>query len=148
MANSTVTTSFGALEFSYSTREELEAILETVAAEVDFIETSVGTSSPKVDRIAKEGFTGAYRFVNGKVELLTEFPDNIKAVATTLYAYYPFMASAREIKETTGIDDFEAKVINQTNNRAYFRQDGGRYGLTDAGRKYVLENIKPKLGAK
>jgi hypothetical protein len=145
MTSLVVSTSFGSVEVAYSTREELVQILGSLPGEIELVENSIGQAGAKGQRIAKEGFDSAYRFVNGKVELLAHPLSAIEAVVLTLYAYYPDMAWDKDVRASTGIEDFRSKVVTQTKNREYFRIDGDRYGLSDEGLSYVQERIKPKV---
>lgn len=147
MPSLTINTSFGAVQVSYSTREELEEILKSLSIDIELIENSIVPTQSQQGQPVKPGFESAYAFVGGKVELLIDFKDGTKSVATVLYAYYPNMATRKDIIAATGIEDFATKVVGQTNNKKYFIRDGESYGLSDAGRKYVLEKIKPKLPA-
>lgn len=141
-----INTSFGFVEISYSTREELDSILKTIPEDVQLIENTLGHIRPKLQRLPKPGFESAYRFTeDGKLELLASFPQGIKSVTLALHAYHPEMLSAKDIETITGIEGVKSKVIGQTNNKKYFRNDGDLYGLSDDGIQYVVSEILSKL---
>ena len=56
MPNLIVTTSFGSVEVTYSTREELESIVTSLPGDIEFIENAIGSLQPKSDRKPKSGF--------------------------------------------------------------------------------------------
>lgn len=146
MPEITITTNFGHYSVSFETDEELTDALQRIQEHTREVEETTRNIRPRLRRSPKPGLESAYDFTaEGHVELFHFPPEGIRSVVLTLFAYHPDMVTASEVEAVTGIDDVYNKVLRQTNNKKYFRNKDGLFGLSQEGIRYFIETVLPTL---
>jgi hypothetical protein len=145
MPEVTITTGFGNIKFAYEKTEELTAILKDLDRDISAVLQASQEWVPQPPRSSKIGYEEVYRFLpNGRVELMAATNNKLQRTTLVLFAYDPETISEDELRKSTGIADPGAQVLQQTSNKAYFRKDGARFGLSEKGLTYVRTFCPPK----
>jgi len=146
MKEANIRTSFGEINISFQTADELNDALKDLEQEVKTIQEVADRIAPPPHRTTKPGYETAYRFAtNGSLELLIMPEKRNEAVALVLYAYHPELVSSADIERITGIKDVASRVLSLAQNKEHFQKIDNKYGLTFAGVRMAIERIGSML---
>lgn len=133
------------LAIHFDTKEQLKERLVDHEEILQIIKERLGVSFESKKAIRKD-LEGICDFENNHIVLIKSPSSKVKKVCLVLYARAPSGATLEEISLESGISNPSKNVINNGNNKVYFRKiSKGRYALSDKGINFVTSEILPEL---
>jgi len=133
------------LSIRFDTPSELKKRLEDFDDITKIVEEKLNVSF-ETKREVRKDLEGICDFENNQVVLIKPPSSKVKKVCLIMYAHGPEGANLEQITLASGITNPSKNVINNGDNKKYFRRiKSGVYGLSDTGITFVTNAILPEL---
>jgi hypothetical protein len=138
---------FGELSTTFESNQELKEKLPQLNEAIQTLEADDSLVARR-SREPKQGYEDIYRFTeDGIVELPVSSGQNIDAIGLALFGYDPNLASPQRIFLSSGVRN-PTVYMRQPSYKKYFTKTPDGYTLSPEGKRWVIEEIIPKIREK
>jgi hypothetical protein len=138
---------FGELSTTFETNQELKKKLPQLNEAIQTLEAE-GALVARRSREPKPGYEDIYRFTeDGIVELPVSSGQNIDQIGLALFGYDPNLASPQQVFLSSGVKD-PTVYMRQPTYKKYFTRTSEGYTLSPEGKRWITEEIIPKIREK